>query len=85
MEHIAKPSLVRLARKAGIKSMSDDCYPEIYKLITNNLDTIIQSSLIVNSEGGTKTLMNNDVYQAMKLNGYIVAESTELGTNTCAK
>jgi histone H3/H4 len=85
MDHITKPSLVRLARKAGIKSMSDDCYPEIYNLITNNLDTIIQSSLIVNSEGGTKTLMNNDVYQAMKLNGYIVAESTELGTNTCAK
>ena len=85
MDHITKPSLVRLARKAGIKSMSDDCCPEIYNLITNNLDTIIQSSLIVNSEGGTKTLMNNDVYQAMKLNGYIVAESTELGTNTCAK
>lgn len=85
MEHITKPSLVRLARKAGIKSMSDDCYPEIYKLINDNLDTIIQTSLIVNSEGGTKTLMNNDVYQAMKLNGHIVAESTELGTNTCAK
>lgn len=85
MDHIAKPSLVRLGRKAGIKSMSDDCYPEVYKLITNNLDKIIDTAIIINSENGTKTLMNNDVYQAMKANGYIVAESTDLGTNTCAK
>jgi len=85
MDHIAKPSLVRLARKAGIKSMSDDCYPEVYKLITTNLDKIIATALIINSENGTKTLMNNDLYQAMKINGYIVAESTDLGTNTCAK
>ena len=85
MEHITKPSLVRLARKAGIKSMSDECYPEVYKLITDNLDKIIYTSLIINSENGTKTLMNNDIYQAMKANGYIVAESSDLGTNTCAK
>ena len=85
MEHIAKPSLVRLARKAGIKSMSDDCYPEVYRLINDNLDRIIATSLIINSENGTKTLMNNDIYQAMKINGHIVAESTDLGTNTCAK
>lgn len=85
MDHIAKPSLVRLARKAGIKSMSDDCYPEVYKLITTNLDKIIATALIINSENGTKTLMNNDIYQAMKTNGHIVAESTDLGTNTCAK
>ena len=85
MDHIAKPSLVRLARKAGIKSMSDDCYPEVYKLITSNLDKIIATALIINSENGTKTLMNNDIYQAMKINGHIVAESTDLGTNTCAK
>ena len=85
MEHISKPSLVRLARKAGIKSMSDDCYPEIYKIINNNLDQIIATSLIINSENGTKTLMNSDIYQAIKANGYIVAESTDLGTNTCAK
>lgn len=85
MDHITKPSLVRLARKAGIKSMSDDCYPEVYKLINNNLDKIISTSLIINSENGTKTLMNNDIYQAIKINGYIVAESTDLGTNTCAK
>lgn len=85
MDHITKPSLVRLARKAGIKSMSDDCYPEVYKLITSNLDKIIATALIINSENGTKTLMNNDIYQAMKINGHIVAESTDLGTNTCAK
>lgn len=85
MEHISKPSLVRLARKAGIKSMSDDCYPEIYKIINNNLDKIIATSLIINSENGTKTLMNNDIYQAIKANGHIVAESNDLGTNTCAK
>jgi len=85
MEHIAKPSLVRLARKAGIKSMSDECYTEIYKLIDSNLDNLVATSLVINSENGTKTLMSNDVYQAMKSNGYIIGESTELGTNTCAK
>ena len=85
MDYITKPSITRLARKAGIKSLSDECYPVIHSIIEEKLETLIDSMLIVNSEHNTKTLMADDIYAALSLNGYHVAQSTELGATTCAK
>jgi len=85
MEHITKPSITRLARKAGVKSLSDDCYPLIHSIIEEKLEKLIASALIVNSEHNTKTLMADDIYSSLVLGGYRVAQSTELAASTCAK
>lgn len=85
MEDITKPSITRLARRAGVKSVSDDCFFTIRNLIFNRLNEIILSSLIVNSEHQTKTLMSDDIYDACSLLGINVTQSNDLGTSTCSK
>lgn len=85
MDNITKPSITRLARQAGVKSLSDECYNNIRNLITLYLTEVVAAALIVNSEHNTKTLMPEDVYEALRLRGYNVAQSHELGTTTCSK
>jgi len=85
MEHLTKPSITRIARKAGVKSLSDDCYNSIRDLVKTRLSEIIVAALVVNSEHNTKTLMPEDIYDALHLRGYNVTQSNDLGTTTCAK
>ena len=85
MEHITKPSITRLARRAGVKSLSDDCYNSIRNLVETKLSDIINVALVVNSEHNTKTLMPEDIYEAFYMNGYNITQSSDLGTNTCVK
>jgi histone H3/H4 len=85
MENITKPSITRLARRAGVKSLSEECYNNIRGIVNAELSDIIVASLVVNSEHNTKTLMPEDIYEALRLRGHNVTQSTELGTATCAK
>ena len=85
MDFVSKPSLTRLARKAGVKSLSDSSYPILNEIMDSLLINIIDTSLIITSEHNTKTLMTNDVYTALRISGYNVAESSELGTGTYSK
>jgi histone H3/H4 len=85
MEDITKPSITRLARRAGVKSVSDDCFHAIRQLIANKLDHLILAALIVNSEHQTKTLMADDVYDSFSILGENVTQSGDLGTTTCSK
>ena len=85
MNDITKPSITRLARRAGVKSVSDDCFNAIRHLISNRLDELILDVLVVNSEHQTKTLMSDDVYDTFSLIGQNVTQSSDLGTSTCRK
>lgn len=85
MDSITRPSITRLARRAGVKSVSDDCYDIVRGIIDLKLKEIIETSLIVNSEHQTKTLMVDDIYDALGLLNYNIAQSSELGTSTCVK
>ena len=85
MEDITKPSITRLARRAGVKSVSDDCFNPIRLLIANHLDELVRAALVVNSEHQTKTLMSNDVYDSLALLGRNVTQSSDLGASTCYK
>ena len=85
MEDITKPSIIRLARRAGVKSVSDECFHAIRQLIDNRLNELVYAALIVNSEHQTKTLMSDDVYDAFTLLGNNVTQSNDLGTSTCSK
>lgn len=85
MDHITKPSITRLARRAGVKSVSDDCYNTVRSLVELQVNDIIMAALVVNSEHNTKTLMPEDIYEALRLKGYNVAQSHNMGVTTCAK
>ena len=82
---ITKPSITRLARRAGVKSVSVECYDLIRKLINSKLEEIIRVSMIINSEHQTKTLMSEDIYEAISFNGVNLAQSSEIGVTTCSK
>jgi histone H3/H4 len=82
---ITKPSITRLARRAGVKSVSEDCFNIVRGLITTELEEIVRLTMIVNSEHQTKTLMPEDVYEALSFNGVNLAQSGELGKSTCSK
>ena len=82
---ITKPSIIRLARRAGVKSISDECFTIIRKIIDKRLTDLIITALIVNSEHQTKTLMVDDIYDGLSLIGQNVTHSNDLGTGTCSK
>ena len=69
MEHIKRPSITRLARRAAIKSLSGDCFPVIHKAIGNEIKDIISAALVINSEHTTKTLMVEDVARCFRGSG----------------
>ena len=85
MEDITKPSITRLARRAGVKSVSDECFDPIRNIISYRMDYLIKAALVVNSEHQTKTLMAEDIYDAFTLLKHNVTQSTDLGTTTCSK
>ena len=85
MEHLTKPSITRLARKAGVKSLSDECHNSIRKIVEQNLNEIIISALVVNSEHNSKTLMKEHIYEALRLLGHNVAQSNDMGDTICSK
>lgn len=79
---MTRPSITRLARRAGVKSISEECFANIRALVTQRLHTIIQNSLVINSEHQTKTLMTDDIYEALAVLGENLAQSHDLGTST---
>ena len=85
MEKLTKPSINRLAKRAGVKSVSEDCYDTIRNLIGMELNNIVKTVMIVNSQNQTKTIMVKDVYDSLHLLNNNVTQSFELNTNTCLK
>lgn len=82
---LTKPSLTRLARCAGVKSLSDNCYDVLRKLVDDKLEEVIRITMIVNSLKHTKTLMTEDLQDAISLMGTKLSDSNCIGTNTYNK
>lgn len=82
---MTRPSITRLARRSGVKSISDDCFASIRALVNQRLHNIIQNALVINSEHQTKTLMAEDIYEALAVLGENLAQSHDLGTTTVSK
>jgi histone H3/H4 len=72
---LSKASITKLARRAGIKSLSEESYNTIRSLIGIKLKDIIKATIIINDSHQTKTIMGNDVYKALNLLGYNVTQS----------
>lgn len=80
MEHpgFTKPSITRLARRAGVKSMSDDCVDTIRSLIGMELNEIVRMAVIMNQQNSTKTVMSDDIYNALHFMNMNIAKSEEV-------
>ena len=84
MPNITNPSLYRLARQAGVKTMSSDCTDVLRTLLKLRTDEISKSVIVLNKQSGTKTIMPNDVYAAMNLMGINLTKSEAMGETTCS-
>ena len=82
---MTRPSITRLARRAGVKSISEECFPDIRALVTQRLHIVIQNALIVNSEHQTKTLMTDDIYESLATLEENLTQSHDLCTTTVSK
>ena len=71
-----------MARKAGIKSISEDCHDLIRHLIDQKLHEVINAVNIINNQNNTKTIMSSDVYDGLKLLNHNVTKSDDLVTNS---
>lgn len=80
IDNISKPSITRLARQSGIKSLSEDCFETVRNIIDDKIDEIVKTILVVNSEHQTKTIMVSDVYESLQILNHNITESTELNT-----
>ena len=74
---LTKPAITRLARRAGVKSMSDECIGPIRNIIAMKLDELITSTIIVNGQHTTKTIMDDHIYQALSFMNINVARTEE--------
>lgn len=78
---LSKSSIIKLARRAGVKSLSEESYNTIRSLIGIKLKDVIKSTVIVNDSHQTKTIMGNDVYKALNLLNYNITQSDSLNSN----
>jgi histone H3/H4 len=84
-ELFTKPAILRLARKAGIKNLSEDCYEPIRKLMGAEMEEILKIAVYINEIRGTKTISVDDISDAMRLLGKNVAKSEDLSVASCSK
>jgi histone H3/H4 len=82
---ITKASLTRLARRAGVKSISKECYKNFRALLVQRMEIVLQTILLISEERQTKILTTLDVYNALNLMGENITCSEELGTMTIEK
>ena len=84
MSNITKPSLQRMSRQAGVKTLSHDCVNTIRKLLYTETYNLCKSVTTINSHTGTKTIMPNDLYTSLRLNGVVLAEGSPNDTTRTA-
>jgi len=78
MDYLNKSSINKLSRRAGVKSISEECNEKIRKIIELKLDEIISTIIVINSEHNTKTIMVNDVYDSLHLLNHKITSSSGL-------
>jgi histone H3/H4 len=74
---INKPSLVRLSKIAGVKSLSQDSYDILNKVALDKLEDIVDACIIVNSQNKKKIISKKDLYSALHILGYNLTSNTD--------
>jgi histone H3/H4 len=79
MEKMTKRAITRLARQAGVKSISDNCFDFIRSLVGIQLKEIMDAAFILSSQTQSKTIMTDHIYDALRILGYNVTQSNNIG------
>jgi len=74
---INKPSLVRLSKIAGVKSLSHDSYDILNKVALDKIEDIVHTCIIVNSQNKNKIISKKDLYSALHILGYNLTSNTD--------
>ncbi len=67
---ITKPAIRRMARRGGVKRISDDAYDEVMIQLTSFLEKILQDSMIYTTHSKRKTINGSDVICSLRNNGH---------------
>ena len=81
---ITKPSLQRLARQAGVKTMAADCSDILRKLLADEAERVCCAMLIFNEQRNTRTIMLDDLYPAIQERGCRLATSSSISASICS-
>lgn len=71
--------MTRLARKAGVKSMSEECKERIQEIGEEKLEKILLAAEKVREERKGKILTVEDIRTALEINGNRVVIADKLG------
>lgn len=74
------PTMTRLARKAGVKSMSEECKEKIEEIGIKKLENILLKAERVRKERKGKILIVEDIRTALEMDGERVVAVENLGT-----
>ncbi len=80
IKYFTRPAIMKLARKAGVKSLSEDCYKVIDTIMAARIEQLVKDGLIVHKFRGAKVLTCDDIQEAAKLRGTFYEDGDELKT-----
>lgn len=69
IEGISKPSFRRLARRGGVKRISEDVYHASRDLVQRFVDDVVRDAVIFTEHSKRKTISTQDVLMALKNRG----------------
>lgn len=69
LERISNGSIMRLARRGGVKRISRTCYPATRGILYHFLDQILSDAICYTKHGRRKTVTTTDVVFALKRRG----------------
>ncbi len=84
VDSITRPSLLRLARIAGVKTMSADCTTILRSLLAKEAEEVCKNMLVFNNQRNTRTIMLDDLYPALGDQGCKLARSEAISDSICA-
>ncbi len=67
--NFTRPSITKIARKAGVKSLADECFVLVDTLMMDSIETLVREGLLVNRVRGGKVLTVDDVQAALMQRG----------------
>lgn len=70
MDNIKKITIKRLAECAGIKSLSDDCYDLIRRIIEEQVKEVVTVGHTLMVEDNSKTLSNKHIQLSLEYSGH---------------
>jgi histone H4 len=69
LDRVTKPVIRRLARRGGVRRISNQIYEEVRLVIEKYLDKVVADSVIYTEHARRKTIQSCDVKRALSKNG----------------